>query len=53
MPKIGIKVAEYNPNLLPDDNFAIDIQYKRIKAEYQNMKQTATAYAELLSTSQL
>lgn len=50
---IGIKVAEYNPSLPPDDNFAIDIQYKRIKEEYQNMKETATAYAELLGTRQL
>lgn len=50
---IGSKVAEYDTNLLPDDGFAIDNQYKRIREEYQNMKDTATAYTELLRTSQL
>ena len=47
---IGRKVAGYNPDLLLDNNLMLDNQYKRIKEEYQAMKDTATAYAELLST---
>lgn len=50
---IGRQVAEYNLNLLPDDGLAIDDHYKIIREEYQNMKDTATAYAELLRTRQL
>ncbi|WP_341525209.1 hypothetical protein [Nostoc sp. UHCC 0302] len=50
---IGRQVAGYDPNLLPDDGFAIDNQYKRIREEYQYMKDTATAYAELLRTRQV
>lgn len=48
---IGRQVAEYDPNLLLDKSFAIDHQYRKIKEEYQYMKDTATAYAELLRTS--
>jgi hypothetical protein len=50
---IGRKIAQYDPNLLPNDGFAIENKYKRIKEEYQYMKDTATAYAELLRTSQV
>lgn len=50
---IGRKVVEYDPNLLPNDSFAIDRHYKRIKEEYQNLKDTATAYTELLRIRQL
>lgn len=50
---IGRQVAEYDINLLPDDSLAINNQYKIIREEYQNMKDTATAYAELLHTRQL
>lgn len=50
---IGRQVAGYDPNSLPDDSFAIDNQYKKIRAQYQDMKDTATAYAELLRTRQV
>jgi BMFP domain-containing protein YqiC len=50
---IGTKVAQYDPNLLPNDDFAIENKYKKIREEYQYMKDTATAYAELLHTSQV
>ncbi|MBW4616206.1 MAG: hypothetical protein KME21_23620 [Desmonostoc vinosum HA7617-LM4] len=50
---IGKQVAGYDPNLLPDDGFAIDNQYKKIREEYQYMKDTATAYTELLRTRQV
>ncbi|MEL7039696.1 MAG: hypothetical protein AAFO04_29435, partial [Cyanobacteria bacterium J06592_8] len=38
---IGRKIAGYNPHLLPDDSLAIDDQYKRIKEEYEYMKEFA------------
>ncbi|QSJ19397.1 hypothetical protein JYQ62_12135 [Nostoc sp. UHCC 0702] len=50
---IGTQLAEYDPNLLSDNSFAIDNQYKKIKEEYQYMKDTATAYAEMSRTSQV
>ncbi len=50
---IGRQIAGYDPHLLPDNGWAIDNQYKKIKEEYQYMKDTAIAYAELLRTSQI
>lgn len=50
---IGRQIAGYDPNLLPDNGLAIDNQYKKIKEEYQYMKDTATAYANLLRTRQI
>ncbi|MBE9099055.1 hypothetical protein [Vacuolonema iberomarrocanum] len=50
---IGNKIVGYSPDLLPDGNSNIDHQYKLIRAEYQRMKDTATAYAELLRTRQV
>ena len=47
---IGRQVSGYNPNLLPDDSLALDRQYKNIRDDYQQMKDTATAYTELLRT---
>ncbi|NJN03402.1 MAG: hypothetical protein HC816_13530 [Leptolyngbyaceae cyanobacterium RM1_1_2] len=50
---IGNKIVGYNPDLLLDGNVGIDSQYKVVRAEYQRMKDTATAYAELLRTRQV
>lgn len=50
---IGRKVAGYDPYFLPDDSLAIDDRYKKIREEYQELKDTATAYAELLRTHQV
>lgn len=50
---IGREIAQYSPDLLPNDSLAIDNQYKKIKEEYQYMKDTATAYAELLRKREL
>jgi hypothetical protein len=47
---IGHKIAGYNPDLLPDGNLIITDQYERIREEYMIMKNTASAYSELLST---
>lgn len=47
---IGRQVAAYDPSLLPSDSFAIDSKYKRVREEYQTMKDVATAHAELLRT---
>lgn len=49
---IGRQIAGYDPTLLLSDSVTIDHQYKRIREEYQDMKDTATAYAELLRTRQ-
>jgi hypothetical protein len=45
---IGIQVAGYNPDNIRDNRFAFDSQYKRIKEEYQYMRDAATAYQELM-----
>lgn len=45
---IGKRVAGYDPDLLLSDGLAIETQYKRIREEYQYMKDTAIAYTELL-----
>ncbi|MBD2090578.1 hypothetical protein H6F67_12005 [Microcoleus sp. FACHB-1515] len=50
---IGREVAAYNPDLIPDSGFAIDQQYRKIKQEYQAIKDTAIAYGELIQTRQL
>ncbi|MBD2213449.1 hypothetical protein H6G27_26770 [Nostoc linckia FACHB-104] len=50
---IGRQIAGYEPNLLLDNAVLIDNQYKKIREEYQYMKDTATAYAELLRTRQV
>lgn len=50
---IGSQIVEYDPNLLPDGDLGLDSQYKVVKAEYQRMKDTAIAYAELLRTRQV
>lgn len=50
---IGRQLAEYDPNLLSNKSFAINNQYKKIKEEYEYMKDTATAYTELSRTSQV
>ncbi len=46
---IGFKIVGYNPNFLPDEILIINDQYKRIRQEYEIMKNTASAYAELFS----
>jgi len=45
---IGIQVAGYNPDNIRDNRLAFDLQYKRIKKEYQYMRDAATAYQELM-----
>ncbi len=50
---IARKVAGYDPNLLPDKSVSIDKQYEGIREEFQNMKELATAYSELLHTRQI
>jgi len=50
---IGSQIVGYESPLLPDATFGIDSQYNEIREEYQRMKDTATAYAELLRTRQV
>lgn len=45
---IGIKIANYNPNNIKDNQIAHQMMYKRVKDEYQYMKDTAHAYGELM-----
>lgn len=50
---IGNQLAGYNLDLSLENQLTIDVQYRRIKEEYQYMKDTATAYANLLRTQQI
>jgi len=48
---IGLQVAEYNPDTLQVSQVAFDLQYRRIKEEYQNMKDAVNVYTQLLQES--
>lgn len=50
---IGNQLAGYDPSLLPDNQGAIDLQYRKMKQEYQMMKDVATAYTGLLQSRQI
>lgn len=50
---IGMEISGYDPNLLSGSSLAIDTRHRLIKEEYQMLKDTATAYAELMRTSQI
>jgi hypothetical protein len=45
---IGLQVAQYEPEHLTSDIVSFDTQYKHLKVEYLRMKDTATAYDELM-----
>jgi hypothetical protein len=45
---IGIQVAGYNPDTIQNNRLAFDSKYRRIREEYQYMKDVATAYTELM-----
>lgn len=49
---IGVKIAEYNPDMLEFSQVAFDSQYQRLKEEYQNMKDVVNFYSQLLKESQ-
>ncbi|HEY9875515.1 MAG TPA: hypothetical protein V6D12_18940 [Candidatus Obscuribacterales bacterium] len=48
---IGLQVAEYNPDTLQLSQVGFDLQYRRIKEEYQNMKEAVNVYTHLLQES--
>ncbi|MEP0755177.1 hypothetical protein NDA03_23455 [Trichocoleus sp. Lan] len=48
---IGVKVAEYNPDRLIVSHLAFELQYQRMKEEYQHLKDVAHAYSQLLNES--
>lgn len=50
---IGKELSNFNPNKIIDDYIEIDSQYKKVKEEYQHLKDTANAYTELLQSDQL
>lgn len=50
---IGRRLAKYDPSQIPDNHIVLDSQYQEIKEEYQYMKDTATAYNELLNNRQI
>lgn len=45
---IGVKIANYNPSLIKNNQITHQMKYKRVKDEYQYMKDTAHAYGELM-----
>lgn len=47
------ELSSYDPNQIVDNHMAMDSQYKIIKEEYQQLKDTATAYSELLQSDKL
>lgn len=50
---IGLRLANYNPDQIPNHHIALDRQYQEIKEEYEYMKDKATAYNELLNNRQI
>ncbi|NJL52564.1 MAG: hypothetical protein HC930_10720 [Hydrococcus sp. SU_1_0] len=46
---IGVKIANYNPNNIKNNQMVHQMKYKQVKDEYQYMKDTAHAYGELIS----
>lgn len=49
---IGVKVAGYElPNLQANMQLDLDMKYRQVREEYQQMKDTATAYTQLLKDS--
>ncbi len=49
---ISYQVAKYDIDNIPDNiHISLDSRYRQVKEEYQNMKDTAEAYFELLSQS--
>lgn len=45
---IGSQVAQFNPDMLTDRAIDFEGQYGRLKQEFEQMKDEATAYAELM-----
>ena len=50
---IGEQLSSYNPNQIENYHLAHYSQYQKIKEEYQQLKDTAIAYGELLQNNQL
>ena len=46
---IGVQVAHYDPHSIRDSRIAFESRYRRAKAEYEHLKDTARAYTELLT----
>ena len=45
---IGVKIANYNPSIIKNNQITHQMKYKRVKDEYQYIKDTAHAYGELM-----
>lgn len=50
---IGKELSNYDPTQIVNNHIAMDSQYKKVKEEYQQLKDTATAYTELLQNDKL
>lgn len=50
---IGREVAAYDADQIPNSHFSIHERSKKIKEDYQQMKDTVTAYNELLNGEEL
>lgn len=50
---IGKELSDYNPDQILNNHSAIESQYQQIREEYQKLKDTATAYAEVLQSNNL
>ena len=48
---IGLKISQYSTDNFLDNRIVFDAQYKELQAEYQLLKDTADAYAELSLSS--
>lgn len=45
---IGVKIANYNPNNIKNNQVIHQMKYKQVRDEYQYMRDTAHAYGELM-----
>lgn len=50
---IGKELSDYNPEQILNNHSAIESQYQQTREEYDKLKDTATAYAELLQGNDL
>lgn len=50
---IGKELSDYNPEQILNNHSAIESQYQQTREEYDKLKDTATAYAELLQSNDL
>ncbi|MFW6296228.1 MAG: hypothetical protein ACOC04_03450 [Halothece sp.] len=50
---IGKELLDYDPDQILNNHSVVESQYQQIREEYENLKDTATAYAEMLKGNEL